>query len=301
MRTALLGVFLTAVVGSAQPPDPQPKPAPASPPAVRFPVGPAPAPVVPPPAPPATDPAAPLRVTRGQFYVIASAKPLLVLPSGDGEVSVAARRPPFMLPAAQAPGWPADKGDPDFVTWGAEWPHLYVVRPVKDGEVSLLVFPAVCEVDKDGKQIPLTAADATRKSLVVGDASPVPPPKPVDPVVPNPAKGFRVLMVYEKEAALSREELNVANSSKVAAYLNAKCAKDAAGRPEWRKWDKSTIDRPGGLDRESAVWRQLWADARPKLGALPQVVIVTDQAGAAFQWPATEDGMLDLLRQYGGN
>ncbi len=259
------------------------------------------------------DPAAPVTLAKGQYYVVASPKPLLVLPAGTGEVAVAERKPPFMLPAAQAIGWTPDAKDPEFVTWGDDYPFLYVVKGAKSGDVKLTVVPAVNETGKDGKQIPLTPKDVQYKLLAVDDGTgprPPPPtpdpkvdpkvdPKPVDPVIPIPAKGFRVLFVYEKEGKLSNEQLNIANSSKIAAYLNDKCAKNEKGRPEWRKWDKTTVDKTG-LENESALWQQVWRDAKDKLGELPQVVIIADQAGVTKAWPKTEDEMLALLKQYGG-
>ena len=210
-----------------------------------------------------------------------------------------------MLPAGQAIGWPADLEDPDFVTWGAEFKFLYVAKAAKSGDVTLTVIPALNEVDAAGKQVQLAHKDVLKKLILVDDGTgPRPPPGPdVVPkpdVIPNPSKGFRVLFVYERQADLTREQLNILASTKIITYLNAKCVKDAAGRPEFRKWDKSTIDRDGGLAHESPLWQQLWKDARDKLGKLPQVVIVTDQAGVPYEWPATEDATLALLKQYGG-
>lgn len=259
------------------------------------------------------DPLAPVKLNKGQYYVIASPKPLLVLSSGSGEVTVQERNPPFMLPATDAIGWTPDAKDPEFVTWGADqYTKLYVVKGSKSGPVDLLVFPALCETDKDGKQIALTAKDVVKKAIQVDDGTgPIPPPKPVDPKVdpkpvdpkvdpiPNPAKGFRVVFIYEKQAKLTDEQLHIANSTKIKAYLNEKCVKDAKGKAEWRSWDKSTIDSTG-LGDETALWQQVWKDAQPKLGKLPQVVILVDQGGVTKEWPATEDEMLKLLKQYGG-
>ena len=281
---------------------------------VKFPDFPGPKVVVPAPKveEPKADPLAPVKLGKGQYYVIASHKPLLVLSSGTGEVTVQERKPPFMLPAADAIGWTPDPKDPEFVSWSAtDYTHLYVVKGAKNGAVDLLVFPALCETDAAGKQIPLTPKDVVKKAIQVDDGTgPIPPPKPVDPdVKPKPvdpdvkpipgAKGFRVVFIYEKQANLTEEQLHIANSTKIKAYLNDKCVKDAKGRPEWRSWDKSTIDSTG-LGEESALWQQVWKDAKPQLGELPQVVIIVDQGGVTKKWPATEDEMLKLLKQYGG-
>ncbi len=311
-KLSLFSLLLAATVGFAADPAPV-KFTPAK--AIKFPDFPPPKvdPVKPaPPAPaPKVDPLAPVTLNKGQFYVIASPKPLLLLPTGTGEVSVATRKPPFMLPVASAIGvWPVDPKDPEFVLWGEEYPYIYVVKAAKSGDVGLLVLPTLNDVDEKTKQqIPLTAKDVVRKSFLVDDGTgPRPPPAPVDPPVidpdlkpiPNPAKGFRVMFIYETESNLTQEQSNIVGSTKIVEYLNTRCAKDANGRPEWRKWDKGTISQPGGLDKESALWKQLWADSKDKIGKLPQVVIVSDQAGVTREWPATEAAMLALLKQYGG-
>lgn len=316
---SFLVLFGGAVLAAhAADPVPPPKgPAVVVPKQVKFPDFPGTKPKDPPKVdPPKVDPLAPVKLGKGQYYVIASQKPLLVLPGGTGEVTVQERTPPFMLPATDAIGWNPDPKDPEFVTWGADqYTKLYVVKGVKNGPVDLTVIPAVNELGTDGKQIALTAKDVVKKPLLVDDGTgPIPPPKPVDPKVdpkpdpkpdpkvdpiPNPSKGFRVLLVYEKQANLTEEQLHIANSTKIKAYLNAKCVKDAKGRAEWRAWDKSTVDSTG-LNDESPLWQQVWKDAKPQLGKLPQVVILVDQGGVTKEWPATEDDMLKLLKQYGG-
>ena len=312
--TAMAAGLVAAALAGASPPAIPPADAPpaavkASPARAagpKFPDFPAPKPPAPAPSPaPAPRPNAddPVKLGPGQYLVVTSGRPLLILSHGKGEATVTEWKPPFMLPVRDAVGqWPVGKDTPGFVRFTD--PFIYAVEAKTSGPVTLTVIPAVNEVGDDGKQVPLKAADITRKSLLVDDGTAPVPPTPVDPPgpapIPNPAKGFRVLMVWEKQANLTKEQLNVANSSRIAAYLNAKCVKGPDGRPEWRKWDASTVDRPGGLDRETPVWRQLWSDARPKLGPLPQVVIVTDQAGVTLPWEATEDAMLALLQKYGG-
>ena len=277
---------------------------------VKFPVIPGAEPT-PPPPPPKADPDAPAKLGPGQFYVVASKTPLLVIPTGPGDVTITPRKAPFMLPAAQAVGWTPNPTDPDFVTWGDEYPYIYVLKPYKSGDCTLLVFPATTTTDEKTKeQIPLQLKEVVKKQISVDDGTaprPPPPkpvdpkvdPKPVDPPAPVVASGLRVLFVYENEDNLSKEQYNILYSTKIIAYLNAKCAKNDKGRPEWRKWDQN-IDRQDGLKKESALWQQLWKDTKPKLGTLPQVVIVNDQTGVTKSWPATEDAMLELLQQYGG-
>lgn len=154
----------------------------------------------------------------------------------------------------------------------------------------------------DRETIPLVAAGLLMLCMWLADIARHPSPdiRPVDPtpvdpvdpdVIPAPAKGLRVLIVYESGAKLSREQLNVINSTAVRGWLNANCVKDQDGRPGWRSWDKD-ID----TTHEAAVWRDIWSAAKPELGDLPQVVIFRDQGGKAYPLPATEAALLDLLK-----
>lgn len=134
---------------------------------------------------------------------------------------------------------------------------------------------------------------------IAGPTPPVPPgptpPGPNPPPIPVPVSGLRVLFVYESGANLTREQLNILNSTTITDYLNRKTAKDTKGRAEWRKWDKD-VD----MANETDVWKNLWTSTKPQLGALPALVVVTDQKGQVFPLPATEAETLALLKRYGG-
>ena len=127
-----------------------------------------------------------------------------------------------------------------------------------------------------------------------------PQPPPAPDVVPEPDQtrvtGLRVLIVYESEAKLTAEQLNILNSTQLMALLNAKCVKDAAGRAEWRRWDKTSIDKTGLL-KESAVWQDLWKSVSPKLTSLPQLVIATDRAATVHKLPATEVEVVEFVQK----
>lgn len=138
---------------------------------------------------------------------------------------------------------------------------------------------------------------SARRTVTIGTApqpGPV-PPGPVPPSPPVPAAGLRVLFVYERQDRMTPGQVAALNSVKVIDYLNAKCAKDSDGRPAWRKFDKDVV-----LKNELPVWQKLWEATKPVLGTLPQVVIVTDAKGEAHPLPDSEQGMLDLLKKYGG-
>lgn len=129
---------------------------------------------------------------------------------------------------------------------------------------------------------------------------PVPPgPTPPGPTPPGPtpippAKGFRVLFVVEKNDPLTKEQLNIWNSTAIKAYLREKCTKDGT-QPAFRFWDKDT-PKDGELD----VWKSLWAASGSALTitGLPAIIIVTDQVGDTVRWPATEAETLALLKRY---
>jgi hypothetical protein len=137
---------------------------------------------------------------------------------------------------------------------------------------------------------------STRRTVTIGIA-PQPGPVPPAPVPPSPVPtaGLRVLFVLERQDKLTPGQVGALNSQKVIDYLNAKCVKDSDGRPAWRKWDKDVE-----LAKELPVWQKLWEATKPVMGTLPQVVIVTDTKGETFNLPDSEQGMLDLLKKYGG-
>jgi hypothetical protein len=126
---------------------------------------------------------------------------------------------------------------------------------------------------------------------------PGPGPDPVPPVpVPVVVGDMRVIFVYESSANNTAEQLNILNSTAIAAYLNAKCEKGPNGRPEWRRFDKDVTVSAS----ESKTIRDLWESVKPQLGTLPQVVIVHGTKGEVFDLPATEDETLALLKKHGG-
>jgi hypothetical protein len=131
---------------------------------------------------------------------------------------------------------------------------------------------------------------------LVAVATHVPRPTPIPtPTPPAPVGELRVILVQDSAANMSRGQLDALNSTKVRDWLDKHCGKDTDGRPAWRRWDKDV-----GTANESDVWRKVWDAAKPKLGALPQVVILRGQKGDALPLPDTEQGLLDLLAKHGG-
>lgn len=138
-------------------------------------------------------------------------------------------------------------------------------------------------------------------SLAVGKAPKPPDPTPVPPIPdppipPAPIKGMRVLFVWEKDDLLTREQLNVLNSTSIRDYLNKKCVDGSKG---WAKWDKDTT-----LTTRPAPWPDLWAAVKAKVLTeqvkLPAVAVADGTKVTLHQLPATEAATLTLLKQYGG-
>lgn len=192
----------------------------------------------------------------------------------------------------------APKGGVDY-EW--TWPKGMEAQP-KRGKLTILSAakgPAEVAVSwanldiKDGKivQDPRSAAITVH----IGD---VQPPKPPDPPVPPPipvAEGFRVIFVRESAAKMTTEQGHTWNSTAIAAYLNAKCAKDGS-QPSWRK-----LDRDQSADLDAAAIKQLWADSKAQAVAhLPSIVIAVGQSATVYPMPATEAETLALLKSKGG-
>lgn len=176
--------------------------------------------------------------------------------------------------------WPDVKQNV-YILWTRPIPGKYSVQAVKNGPADVGPIPNGGPISIEiigGKPIP-----------------PVPPiPPPVPPVPPGPVTGLRVVLVYESSANMSREQLNTLYSTKISDYLDKHTAATDGG-VGWKRWDKD-ID----TSKSGPTWQKLWTATKPKLGTLPQFVIVTDQTGEILPFPATEADGLALLQKYGG-
>lgn len=134
------------------------------------------------------------------------------------------------------------------------------------------------------------------EGLVPPGPSPSPEPGPGPKPVPTPDGGLRVLFVVESSANLNREQLHALNSVKVAAYLNAKCARGSDGTPGWRRWDPQQT-----VEHADPVMRQLWNDAKAEaLKSLPALVVASGKQAIVYPLPATEGELMTVLKRYGG-
>lgn len=230
---------------------------------------------------PKVAPDAPVLLTDDLVYVIDADVELVVVASPAGVLAITEAKGPITVRGKFYGG----TGKTEIKEFKGK--HVYFVETADKGQAELLILPV------GGKR------DSLILRLVLSNTAPIPPPKPVDPKPdpkPEPATGLRVIFVYESSDKLTPAERDVIFSPKVEQYLNQKCAKSAGGQPEWRRWDKDVVLGPA----VPATLKQLWTDTKPKLGTLPQLLIVNDRNGQLHALPATEAEALTLLKQYGG-
>jgi hypothetical protein len=128
---------------------------------------------------------------------------------------------------------------------------------------------------------------------------PLPPDPPVPPVppgpVPVPVAGLRVLIIEEtadraKITLGQREILLSTLPGGVRDMLNKTCAKDAAGNPEWRLFDKDQ-----SLAKEPPIWGQL-RGLIVSGSPTPTWVISTPTGNSVATLPATPADALAALK-----
>lgn len=265
--------------------DSAPEAIPAIPPRIVFPVLPTPdkQPVA--PAPPA-DPDAVPTLAYGQIYVVQSETAFILLASPRELVTITPTPGPIAVRGVFVDG----TGKVETRTFQSKYVAFVDAGETASGRLELMAVPAG-----------VTDEWAISRQLLEVNHGPQPPPKPVDPVnpvdPPAPAPtGFRVVFAYESSAALTREQLNILNSTQITAFLNTNCAKGADGRADWRKWDRDISISP----KESAMIVELWNAAKPKLGTLPQMIVAVDGKATVMDLPATEAETLEKLKTIAG-
>lgn len=110
---------------------------------------------------------------------------------------------------------------------------------------------------------------------------------------PTPISGFRVIFVSESGSNMTKEQLNILNSTAIRDYLNKKTAKTGT-RSDYRFWDKD-VD----VSKETDTFKKLWETAKSKIGVLPQMIIFSDQ-GMVILPLTNEQDILAILKKYGG-
>lgn len=275
--------------------DPAPAPVKKDKPLIRYPkinqVVPSP---VAPPTPPIKIDAVPILVP-GVAYAIDSDIKLAIFEAPEGYLKIKKYDGPITIYSKFI-----DSDEPEARTFDAKFVYLITSNPPKDGK-AVLTELFVLPVGDDGTML-------DRMKIIVQLANIPPPPKvdpKVDPVIDPllPITGFRAIFIYETNPspAYTKEQLNILNSTAIAAYLTSKCVKSPKGQPEWRRFDKDLTDTQ--LSKETDAVKKLWAATKPKLTSLPAVVVVNDTTGELVPLGpnATEAEVLALLKKYGGN
>jgi hypothetical protein len=222
-----------------------------------FPMTAVPQVVTPQPTPVADDPHPIGTVQREEFYILQSEAPLLVVASPPGLVEITHEQGPLMARGRFA------GGDGKTETRMLLGNHLYFIDALKSGTVELIVIP-----------VGATEAEQIQRQLVEVQAGPRPPPQPDTDTDPEPEPdgipvddtgGFRVLLLLDESA--DPDTLTAVDSLQTVKWLDA-------NTDDWRRWDRSTAETDGELDKEEPVWRRIWQAARPALPEGPQLLII---------------------------
>lgn len=194
-----------------------------------------------------------------EWFILQYSEPKDVWSSPPGIVDVTE----YAGPMAFRGKFPGGGGKIETRMFDAE--HIYSIEATGKGKVEILVVPKGTAV--------------IRQVLTVSGEGPRPPPDidpppDVDPPIPTPVTGLRVLLLGNEDA--TREQLSTLNSTLIVQWMDANCEKLADGRSDWRRWDRTSISKPGMLAKEDPIWQSLWSIVVDKL---PSGCVVIAAAG----------------------
>jgi hypothetical protein len=221
-----------------------------------------------------------LKLTAEVYYVVESDAPVMILSSPQGIVNVSNDTGPIKLKGKFIDG----DGKTETRTYKSK--YVYTVEQASTGTVELLIFK-VGEPDE---------SKVKRVKLAVGD-SPMPPgPNPPGPNPPGPAPvtSFHVVLVYESGSTLSAKQTGVLYSKAVADYLTSKTTPEG-GLSGWRRYDRNV-----NTDSEQATMKALWDAVKPKVTAVPCLVVEVNGKADILPFPANEEEALAILKKAGG-
>ena len=289
-----MNTFLVAILALIGGEDVSPTPIPPKTPPIKieFPdtenISPTPAPQ---PTPPAPNNEEPPTLSQGKLYVVKANGPFLLVASPRHLVQITYEKGPIRIRGLFLDG---DKVESrNYVE-----PFITIVEPNEaglSGDVELIAIPQGVKEEDDILRIMVKVGDGPRPPPVV-PTPPAPKPDEVTPPTPTVPTGFRVIMAFESSESYPRETNNILNSTLIDAYMSSKCVLGDGNVPEWRKWDKDLVPK----DSESKSMRDLWTQAKPKLGKLPQLIIAVNGKFFVVDMPPTEAETLTLLKKHGG-
>lgn len=149
---------------------------------------------------------------------------------------------------------------------------------------------------RDGKPVKLAtfAVDANVGPRPPPDPKP-PDPKPPDPK-PVPVETFRVIFVYESGHTLTAAQNSVMNGAAMREYLG-KVTTAESGWSGYRMFDKDAT-----AANETPGIKALWTRAKPKIAAVPAMVVEINGKESIHPFPATvNEGIATLKKLRGDN
>jgi len=125
---------------------------------------------------------------------------------------------------------------------------------------------------------------------------PVDPVTPVVPVEPQPelVRSFRVIFVKESGSTLTAEQTAIPGAKAIREYLNAKTTREG-NQSGWREYDPQQV-----IDGEQPVMAALWNAVKPKLNAIPCMIVEVNGKATVVSYPQNAADALKILQQYGG-
>lgn len=198
------------------------------------------------------------KITLEEWYVVTHTSPMYVFSSPEGILTVDKEEGNVRLRGKFAGG----NGKVEARAFSA--PYVYIITAQKPGKTELILLPKNAESE----------ADAVRQTLTVSGSGPQPPPDIIPDVTPTPPspEGFRVLLLIDETSNLA--QANAVNSLKTIEWLDANCTKDGS-KPDWRLWDRTTIEAGNELESETEFWRKLWDEVASKVPNGPHALIVS--------------------------
>ena len=308
-----------AVLGTMQVvrPNPAPAPNPNPPPAPTVivneevvpvvPVTPVTPPVVPvnPPVTPVVQPVTPVTPVIPQPAIVIPPKPVVTpTPIGTGVTITDTRGNPI-----------GNTVDPGVMFWVVANDGVTLTGPEKPGpDADIVEFAQnklLCTLRHNYLLNIIVSGGGTRASIISVQCNHAPQPPPVvvpvvppvvdpNPVVPTPPPivnpvltgGVRVVILRDAMKALSQPQVSAINSPRVEELLNAKCAKDDAGKPAWHRWE---ID----VDvSELPAWNKLITATRAKIKSdgLTLPLLIVERGNKLHLYEITdESAMLKTL------
>lgn len=227
-------------------------------------------------------------IEPGVWYVIRSVKPLIVLDSPRGSVSI-------ISGATSAEGVFAGGDGKSETRVFDDSQSTYLIQGLKPCTTELILIP----------QGVTDRADVVRHILTVSGIGPNPPPEPDEPDVPFPddppepdepvkVESFRVIFVKESGQTLSKEQSSIPAAKVIRDILNAKTTKEE-GAPGWREYDPDFA-----AENEQPTMKALWAAVKPKLLPAPCMVVEVNGHATVMPFPANVDECVATLKKYGG-